>query len=278
MTPDAPFGPIRLARAADGAAIGYAVRSGDPGAPRVALLHSLALDHSFWSALAQAARGSLELLAIDCRGHGASAARGPFSAELMADDLAAVLDAAGWARPLIAGASMGGSVALAFAARHPARTAALLAIDTTAWYGPTAPADWARRGSLALTSGMAALLPFQRARWLSVAFLAAHPEVQAAQEAIFLRMDVEAYAAACAMLGTLDLRRQLPRIEAPTIVLVGAEDGATPPAMARQITDLIAGAELRVLDGARHLTPLERPADIAAALRALAGREGVALR
>lgn len=96
-----------------------------------------------------------------------------FTAQMMADDLAAVLDHAGWDRALIAGASMGGNVALAFAARHRA-TAGLLAIDTTAWYGPTAPSDWARRADIARQGGMAALLEFQRARWLSDEF-AAHP-------------------------------------------------------------------------------------------------------
>ena len=267
-----PFAASCFAGAADGQAIAYAIMQGAPGAPQVALIHSLALDRNFWGAVADAAAGSLEFLAIDCRGHGMSAARGPFTTELMADDLAAVLDHAGWTRPIIAGASMGGSVALTFAARHPSRTAGLLAVDTTAWYGPSASADWARRAYIARTTGMAALLPFQRARWLSEAFLASHPEVQQAQEAIFLRMDVEAYAAACTMLGELDLRGQLASIVALTLVLVGEEDGATPLAMAQQIADHIAGAKLRILHGARHLTPLERSDEVVAAIQTLARR------
>ena len=165
-----------------------------------------------------------------------------------------------------------GSVALAFAARHPARTAGLLAVDTTAWYGPTAPEDWARRAGIARQGGMAALLEFQRARWLSDAFRASHPEVQPAQEAIFLRTDVEAYAAACGMLGALDLRAAISGITAPTAVLVGEEDGATPPSMAHAIMARIPGATLEVLPGARHLTPLERPREMVAALRDLAAR------
>jgi 3-oxoadipate enol-lactonase len=167
---------------------------------------------------------------------------------------------------------MGGSVALTFAARHPARLSGLLAIDTTAWYGPTAPEDWARRAGIARQGGMAALLEFQRARWLSDAFRAAHPEVQAAQEAVFLRSDVEAYAAACGMLGALDARADLPGITARTAVLVGEEDHATPPAMAEAIAAAIPGATLKVLTGARHLTPLERPRDVVEALLELAAR------
>lgn len=266
------FGETRTARTPDGCPIAYAIAPGATGAPRVALIHSLALDRNFWGSVVAEAAGSFEMLALDCRGHGASGGTGPFTAVLMADDLASVLDHAGWDRSLIAGASMGGSVALAFAARHAPRTAGLLAIDTTAWYGPTAPQDWARRAGVARKDGMAGLLEFQRARWLSDAFRTAHPEVQAAQEAVFLRTGIEAYAAACGMLGALDLRAAIPGITAPTAVLVGEEDGATPPAMAEAIAAAIPGATLEVLQGARHLTPLERPCKIVAALRSLVAR------
>lgn len=266
------FAETRIAQAADGCPIAYAIAPAAVGAPRVALIHSLALDRHFWDAVVTEAAGGFEMLAIDCRGHGASGGTGPFTASLLADDLAAVLDHAGWNRCLVAGASMGGSVALAFAALHHARTAGLLAIDTTAWYGPTAPEDWARRAGVARKDGMEALLEFQRARWLSDAFRAEHPEVQAAQEAIFLRTGVEPYAAACGMLGALDLRAAIPGITAPTAVLVGEEDGATPPSMAQAIAASIHGATLEVLKGARHLTPLERPAEIVAALRGLLAR------
>lgn len=260
----------RIARAADGCSIAYHITPGQPGAPRVALVHSLALDHRFWDSVIAAAAGRFEMLAVDARGHGASLAEGPFTAAQMADDLAAVLADAGWDGAIIAGASMGGSVALAFAARHKALTRALLAIDTTAWYGPTAPADWARRSRLAEEGGMAALLEFQRARWLSDAFRAAHPEIQAAQEAIFLRMPIPAYAAACHMLGALDLRAAIAGITAPSLVLVGEQDHATPPSMARDIAERIPGAAFEILEGARHLTPLERPEAIVAGLTRLA--------
>lgn len=261
---------LRTASAGDGTGIAYRITPGQAGAPRVALVHSLALDHRFWDAVIATAAGRFEMLAIDARGHGASPvaalAQGSFTAAQMADDLAAVLDDAGWPGAIIAGASMGGSVALAFAAHHPDRTRALLAIDTTAWYGPTAPSDWARRAKLAEEGGMAALLEFQRARWLSDAFRAARPEVQAAQEAIFLRMPVPAYAAACHMLGALDLRAAIAGVTAPCLVLVGEEDHATPPSMARDIAERIPGAGFEILPGARHLTPLERPEAILAGL------------
>jgi 3-oxoadipate enol-lactonase len=63
----------------------------------------------------------------------------------------------------------------------------------------------------------------------------------------------------------------MPAIKVPTAIIVGEEDYATPPAMAEAMHKAIAGSTLTVLAGARHLTPMERPADIAAALERLAG-------
>jgi len=257
----------------DGAAIAYGLdASPRAAAPRVLLIHSLALDRTFWNPVAEALAGELALLAVDCRGHGASdRPAGPFTTERMADDLAAVLDHAGWDRAVIVGCSMGGCVAMAFAARHPDRTAGLLAIDTTAWYGPDARKAWATRAAQAEAGGMVALLPFQHQRWLSPSFRASHPEIEAAADAVFLRSDIASYAASCAMLGAVDLRDAIDGIRVPTMVLVGSDDGATPPTMAGEIARRIEGARLEVLPGVCHLTPLERPDQVAAAIRQLAG-------
>jgi 3-oxoadipate enol-lactonase len=76
------------------------------------------------------------------------------------------------------------------------------------------------------------------------------------------------------MLGSFDLRQEIAGLPIPTAIVVGEEDYATPPEMARQLHEAIPGSTLEVLPGARHLTPLERPAEIAAILEALANRRG----
>jgi 3-oxoadipate enol-lactonase len=193
----------------------------------------------------------------------------------MADDLAAVLDALGIeAASVVAGCSMGGCVALEMAARHPSRLRALAAIDTTAWYGPGAPEAWAQRAETARRDGMAALRGFQAERWFTGGFNAARPEVLARWLDAFAANDPACYAAACAMLGEADLRPLLPRIAVPSLVLVGEEDAATPPAMARAIADAIPGARLRILPGARHLSPIERPEAVAEAIAGLLPAKG----
>lgn len=256
------------ARAKDGTRLAWR-QWGEAGAPRVALVHSLALHGGMWQGVAEVLDGRASLLALDCRGHGASGrAPGPYTTRLFADDLAAVLDAAGWDRAVVAGCSMGGCVGQHFAATYPARTAGLALFDTTAWYGPEAPAAWAERAARARAGGMRALAGFQAARWFTEGF---DPAILAQWLDVFSENDIACYEASCAMLGAADLRPLLPRIAAPTVVMVAAEDEATTPAMARGIAEAIPGATLEIVPGARHLLPIERPEAAARAIASLLG-------
>lgn len=237
---------------------------------RVALLHSLAMDHSFWLPVIGRLANRADVLAIDCRGHGGSGKpAGPYRVERFADDLAQVLDVIRWPSAVVAGASMGGCISLAFAARHPGRVDGLGLIDTTAWYGEDAPRVWEERGQKAVQGGMAALIEFQRTRWLSPQFREQHPAVLDRLLEVFLDNDVEAYRESCRMLGACDLRPALSDFRFPVRIMVGAEDYATPPAMAEALRDAIPGASLRVIEGVRHFSPVEAPQVIAAEIAAL---------
>ena len=92
------------------------------GAPRLVLIHSLALDRHMWDAIVARLEPHAEVLTYDCRGHGQSDRKpGHYTAELFADDLAQLLDHVGWSTSAVGGCSMGGCVALAFAGLHPTR-------------------------------------------------------------------------------------------------------------------------------------------------------------
>ena len=262
-----------FAPARDGVSLGYTLHGDASASRRAVLVHSLAMDRHFWDPVAAKLAADAAVLTYDCRGHGTSAVgSAAYSVELFADDLAGLLDHLGWDRALVAGASMGGCVSLAFAQRHPGRVAALGLVDTTAWYGEDAPRQWDERARKALEGGLQSLVDFQVTRWFGDAFRAAHPQAVSAAVAVFLRNDSRAYAATCRMLGAADLRPALASIRVPSAVIVGEEDYATPPAMAEVLHRNIEGSTLTVLKKARHLTPLERPGEIAAELDALLDR------
>ncbi|MEH2492776.1 alpha/beta fold hydrolase [Bradyrhizobium sp. AZCC 2230] len=232
---------------------------------RVALVHSLALDGEFWRPVADILSNQAAVLMIDCRGHGASdKPSGPYSVEQFADDLADVLDGIGWPSAVIGGASMGGSVAIAFAARNAAKTAALGLFDTTAWYGANAPKQWEERAARGVADGMASLVEFQKTRWFGDAFRAQNADVIDRTVATFVKTDPKAYAETCRMMGAFDLRLKLGALRMPTRIAVGEQDYATPIKMAEELHAGIAGSELNIISGGRHLTPLEFPERIAA--------------
>lgn len=261
------------AKAADGATIRYQLHGPDTAPDKLVLIHSLAMTGSFWQPVVDALGDRFQIITLDCRGHGASdKSAGPYSIEQFADDVATVVEHAGWQKTFVAGASMGGCVAIAFAGRHPDRLRGLGLIDTTAWYGETAPADWAGRAEKARAEGLEALVGFQQTRWFGDDFRAANPSIVEESVQVFLQNDIDAYVATCHMLGACDQRHVLPTLAVPAEVVVGSEDYATPVAMAEAMHAQIPDSALQVLDGKRHLTPLEVPQDIAAALTRLAER------
>lgn len=256
-----------VATAHDGTPLKGSRYDGTPNGERLVLVHSLAMDRAFWDNLIPSLPETTSIIAYDCRGHGTSGKpSGSYDIETFGDDVAAVLDAAGWETAVVAGASMGGSVALAFAQRHQSRARGLALIDTTAWYGENAPAAWATRADKAATEGLGALIDFQVTRWFTDSFRAANPKmVQDCVDALLVN-DIPAYSAVCRMLGAMDLRAGLSALTIPVSIVVGEEDYATPVAMAEAMQQRIPGATLTVAKNARHLTPVEIPDLIAAEL------------
>lgn len=257
----------------DGCAIAYRRFPAIPGAPRLSLLHSLALDSSMWDDVVTHLSGQVEILTYDCRGHGRSGRpKTPYIPGLFARDLAELLDHVGWATAAIAGCSMGGCVAQAFAIHYPQRVEALGLIDTTAWYGREAPVKWRERAATAHSKGLAGMLDFQTTRWFTDGFRDAHPEIVKAVARVFLGNDLDCFAATCLMLGDVDLRSGLPLLRMPVSVIVGEEDYATPISAAQQIHQSIAGSTLTILRPGRHLTPIECAEQIAEQLLMLLQR------
>ncbi|WP_054076055.1 alpha/beta fold hydrolase [Comamonas testosteroni] len=237
------------------------------GVPPIALVHSLAMDHRFWTPVIGYLVDHTEIITLDARGHGASGSGSkPFTAQRMADDLNEVLAHLQRPKAVVGGASMGGCIALQFAIDHPTRTAGLALIDTTAWYGSSAPQDWEDRATKARTQGLASLVAFQQTRWFSDGFRLQNPQLVQTCIDIFLENDIDSYVASCRMLGAFDARQHLSQIKVPTRVLVGEEDYAAPVHMALAMHEEIDDSRMEIIDGARHLTPLEEPETVATLL------------
>jgi 3-oxoadipate enol-lactonase len=228
--------------------------------PGVLALHPLALSGAIWDGAGDGAAARLSLMGLDARGHGDSSWDGkPFTVQDMADDAAAVIEATAPGPVGVIGLSMGGSTALVLAARRPDLVSRLVIADGSACYGPDRVERWAERARSAEFKPREQQLDFQRDRWFGPAFRQAHPETVSRVCDIFLRTGGAAHAAACRALGDLDVTGELGKITAPALVVVGADDYATPPAMARTIAAGIGGAELMVLEGARHMSLIEQP-------------------
>ncbi len=228
--------------------------------PTVVLLHSLALSGEMWDGLASHLASRFQVWSVDARGHGRSDWDGrPFTIEDMAGDLEAVLDALGLSVAHLVGLSMGGSTALVFAASRPDRVGRLVVADTTANYGPDREAAWEQRARSALATPRREQLDFQLERWFSAAFREANPgEVKRIAD-LFLRADSAAHAEACRALGALDADDRLEDVRAETLVVVGSDDYATPPSMARSIARRIPRASYREVPGVRHMSLVECP-------------------
>lgn len=260
--------------AQDGARIAFSrFRPAKIGATRVALIHALAMDRTQWLDVIASAGEDFEIVALDCRGHGASDGQAEaYSCEQFASDVESVFDEIGWRDAIVAGCSMGGCVAQMFASRHPDRTVGLLPIGTTMTYGPEAWSAWKHRADEAVHSGMSSLIPFQIDRWFSEEFRKSNPAAVQRCVEVFLANDTAHYAKACAMLADADLRKEVTKVRSPTTVVVGEFDYATPVSMAKDLANAISGARLTIVSDAKHFAPVEAPGAIVSALQDLARR------
>lgn len=243
-----------LIQASNGTELFYDL-AGPEGAPLVAFSNSVGTTLEMWDAQARALAKRYRVLRYDARGHGRSPVLDrPVSVAELADDLAGLLDALGTARAHIVGLSLGGMTAQALAARHPDRVETLTLMATSAYL----PGNWDERAAAVRAQGMGAIADAVIARWFTPAFAAASPEAVAPFRERFLRIDPRGYAACCGAIGEMDLRTMLVAITAPTLIIAGADDPATPVPMMEDIRGRIPQAELIVLPRAAHILAVER--------------------
>jgi pimeloyl-ACP methyl ester carboxylesterase len=257
--------------------VGYTVAGS--GVP-IVLGHSLLLDGRMWDPVRDFLTARCTVVDVDLRGHRHSTADGPFTLEDVAGDWLAILDAEGIDRAVLCGLSTGGMTAMRLVQRAPERVLGLALLDTSARREPPLPrlkframAEVLRRAGFADF-----LIPPTLKELLGETTRRTNPALVAEIRTRILQHDPRQMYFACrAVFDRGDVSESLAAVRCPTTVLVGREDAATRPDEARRIAAAIPHASLVEVARAGHLTPLEAPEAVMAAIGALLDRLAPAL-
>ena len=262
----------------------YETRGGAPGEagwakPSTATLvlgHALGSTHHMWDRVVPLLPPSARVVLWEQPGHGASdllpVAEGGVSVGDIADALHAgltdlgVLGASDPADlPVVAGLSLGGMVSLALAERYPAALSRLLMFSSGAVLAPSSA--WVERAELVEAGGLASLADATMGRWFSDGFAEGAGEqwVEATRRA-FLETGPAGYAQCCLAIAGTDLRADLAKVRVPVELVVGEDDPGMTPEQAVALAAALPGATVVVIEGAKHLTAVERPEEVAAIL------------
>ena len=233
-------------------------------APALLLLHSLGVDLRMWDPQMRDFLPHFRVIRYDVRGHGRSGVgAAECSIEILAQDAMAVLDAAQIEKAHWCGLSLGGMTAMWAASHRPERVARLALCNTSARLPPASL--WHSRMELVRREGMRAVAPAVIERWFTASFRSSQPEKVARIERMLEATSPEGYAAACGAIAEMNQLSDIRSITAPTLVICGAEDPATPLAHSVALCEAIADSRLVVLPAA-HLSNVERPEDFSAAV------------
>jgi 3-oxoadipate enol-lactonase/4-carboxymuconolactone decarboxylase len=236
----------------------YHEEAGPADGPVVVLAGSLGSDLRMWDPQVEPlVAAGFRVVRYDQRGHGRSPApAGPYTLAGLGADLLALLDRLELARVSLAGLSLGGMTGMWLAQHHPERLDRLVLCCTSAELGPESM--WTERARAARESGLDGLADAAVDRWVTPA---ADPALRARLRSMFTDGDAEGYASCCTAIQTMTIAAGLGSIAAPTLVIAGAEDHATPPDHARRIAAAVPAARLEIVEGAAHLGNVERPAE-----------------
>lgn len=241
---------------ADGCPIHVEI-AGPETAPVLMLSNSLGTDIRMWEPQVAAFTRHFRLIRYDRRGHGQSGApNGPYTMERLGRDVLAVLDALGVKTINWCGLSMGGMVGQWLGANAPERIDKLILTNTNYYYADKQP--WYDRIKFAREKGLGAMAQPMMERWFTKGFRERSPQTIAWMIEMFTATPLEGFIGCAEAVRDMDHRDILGRIKAPTLVMAGANDTATPVAGHQYICDHIPGAKMKVIE-APHIANVEAP-------------------
>jgi 3-oxoadipate enol-lactonase / 4-carboxymuconolactone decarboxylase len=253
-----PFATIHNAR------MFYRVQ-GNAGLPLLILSHSISTDHAMWDLQVENLLPHFQILRYDTRGHGASeATSGEYSIEMLGKDILALADALKISQFAFCGLSLGGAIGQWVAAHAPERVTHLVLANTSPQLVPRT--NWEARIAAVLKGGMAAVVDLAMQRFFLPDTLAKQNPHVASTRSVFLGTDPVGYLGCCAALSDMNHGDLLRKIKAPTLVISGDRDVATPwSGHGERLAQEIPGAKALHL-AAAHLSNIERPHSFTTAL------------
>jgi 3-oxoadipate enol-lactonase len=230
---------------------------GPQQAPVLMLSNSLGTNLQMWDEQVAPFIRHFRLVRYDRRGHGKSSVpKGPYSMERLGHDVLAVLDGLGIAKINWCGLSMGGMVGQWLGANAANRVDKLI-LSNTACYFPD-KAMWDGRIKMVRENGLAGIVDANMERWFTKEFRERASKPMAKMREMFVATDIEGYIGCGEAIRDMDHRALLTKISAPTLVIAGRYDPATPLEGNEFIRAHIPGARIAVLDAA-HIANMEQP-------------------
>jgi 3-oxoadipate enol-lactonase/4-carboxymuconolactone decarboxylase len=247
--------------------------TGTYDAPPMLFSNSLGTSLEMWDEVIRGLAPYYRCIRYDTRGHGRSEVTSePASMNDLAADAAGLLAALGIESAHIVGLSIGGMTAQALAVSHPGKVRTLSLLATTAYMPPASL--WEDRIRLVKAEGTAPLAAATMERWFTQDFRERAPEKTERVKAGFLATPAEGFAVCAGAIAHMDLREPIRSIKAPTLIIAGADDIGTTPAMAEDIKARIPHAELVILSPGAHLLAVERPEAVISHLLDFLSRNG----
>lgn len=235
--------------------------------PTLVFLGSLGSTTEMWLPQLDHLSNVFRVIALDHRGHGYSPLipGSPTIADL-ADDVRQTLATLGVGRYGIVGLSLGGAIAQ-YLAVYDANVVAAALMSTSPKFGT--PESWHERTTEVRANGTASLADAIVARWFSPSWRATHPATTNRYREMIASTPAEGYAACCEALATWDFADELGKISVPVLTIAGEDDPSTTPTTLASIAKAVSGpVTSTVLSPAAHVSTIERPEEVNAALRA----------
>jgi len=241
----------------DDGCIIHAEVAGPDNAPVLMLSNSLGTNLHMWDDQVASFTRHFRLLRYDRRGHGKSGVpKGPYSMERLGRDVIAVLDSLGIQKINWCGLSMGGMVGQWLGASAASRIDKLILSNTSSYFPDKAM--WDGRIKMVREKGLAGIVNSNMERWFTKAFRERAPQAMDKMRDMFVATKLEGYIGCGEAIRDMDHRPLLAKISAPTLVIAGRHDMATPLEGNEFIRQHIPGAKIAVLEAA-HIANMEQP-------------------